>query len=159
MKVRDMMTTQTVSRAPETNVAEAVQLMWENACGLLPVVGERQSVIGVLTDRDNAIAFGTWEQRASEVRVPDVMPQKLFTCTPDDEVQTVLKAFRAEGIRRLPVIDREGGLVGVLSIDDIGLAARVEALRKDVSYADVENTYKAILLHSSLSKSRGLTAA
>ena len=133
--------------------------MWENACGFLPIVGEGQNVIGVLTDRDIAIALGTRERRASEVRVQDVMPQKLFTCTPDDEVHTALKTLRAEGIRRLPVIDRDGGLVGVLSIDDIVLTARVEALRKDVSYADVENTYKAILLHSSLSKNPGRTAA
>ena len=159
MKVRDMMTRQTVSCGPETNVAQAVQLMWENACGFLPVVGEGGNVIGVLTDRDIAIALGTREQRASEVRVPDVMPQKLFACTPDDDVHTALKTLRAEGIRRLPVIDREGGLAGVLSIDDVVLKARVEALRKDVSYEDVENTYRAILLHSSMSKNRGRTAA
>ncbi|MFN7995411.1 MAG: CBS domain-containing protein [Bryobacteraceae bacterium] len=109
-------------------------------------------MIGVLTDCDIAIALGTRAQRASEVHVSDVMPQKLFSCTADDDVHTALKTLREEGIRRLPVIDREGALIGVLSIDDVILTARVEAQWKDVSYEDVENTYRAVLLHSSLSK-------
>lgn len=159
MKVRDIMTKQTVSCGGETNIAQAVQLMWENACGFLPVLGEGHNVIGVLTDRDIAIALGTRNQRASEVRASDVMPRKLFACTADEDVHTALKTLRSEGIRRLPVIDREGELVGILSIDDVVLMARVEASWKDVSYEDVENTYKAILLHSSLKRTKGRTAA
>jgi len=50
-------------------------------------------------------------------------------------------------------------LMGVLSIDDVILNARVDALRKDISYADIENTYRAILLRSSLDKNRGRAAA
>jgi CBS domain-containing protein len=159
MKVRDLMTKQAASCGQETNLAQAVQLMWENGCGFLPVIGEGRNVIGVITDRDIAIALGTRQQQASEVRVRDVMPRRLFTCTPDDDVHTALKTLRSEGIRRLPVIDREGALVGVLSIDDVVLTARVEARRKDVSYEDVENTYTGILLHSSLSKNRKRLAA
>jgi|SRR5579862_8619069 len=159
MKVRDLMTRQTVSCNPDMNVAQAVELMWKGACGFLPVVGEGGNVIGVITDRDIAIALGTREQRASEIHVSDVMSQKLFTCTPDDDIHTALKTLRSEGIRRLPVIDPEGALVGVLSIDEVVVTARVEAHRSDISYEDVENTYKAILFHSSLRKNRERQAA
>jgi CBS domain-containing protein len=159
MKVRDVMTKQTAFCGPGTNLAQAVELMWKNACGFLPVAGEGGNVIGVITDRDISIALGTRDRRASEVCVRDVISQKLFTCTPDDDVHTALKTLKSEGIRRLPVIDREGMLMGVLSIDDVVLNARVDATRKDISLEDIENTYKTILLHSSLGKNRRRTAA
>ncbi len=145
MKVRDVMTKQAAFCGPETNLAEAVELMWKNACGFLPVVGEGGNVIGVITDRDISIALGTRNRRASEVRVSDVMPRKLFTCTANDDVHTAMTTLCGAGIRRLPAVDVEGALVGVLSIDDIVLSARGNALRKDISYEDIENTYKAIL--------------
>ena len=116
-------------------------------------------MIGVITDRDISIALGTRDRRASEVCVRSVMSPRLFTCTPDDDVHTALKTLKSEGIRRLPVIDREGMLMGVLSIDDVILNARVDAVKKDISYADIENTYRVILLHSSLDKNREHMAA
>jgi CBS domain-containing protein len=159
MKVRDVMARHAVSCGMETNVAQAVHLMWEHGCGFLPVVGEGGNVIGVITDRDIAIALGTRGQRASEMFVRDVVSPKLFTCTSDDDVHTAMKTLRTEGIRRLPVIDREGALIGVFSIDDVSVKARAHPLKKDISYEDIEDTYKAILLHSSLSKERTRAAA
>ena len=144
MQVREVMTQKAVFCGPETNLAEAALLMWKNGCGFLPVVGEGGNVIGVITDRDISVALGTRNQRPEEVRVWDVMPKQLFTCTADDDVHCVLKTIRASKIRRLPVIDRDGGLVGVLSIDDIVLRAREHVFGKDVSYKDVEDTYRAL---------------
>ncbi len=150
MKVRDVTARQAVYCGMETNLAQAVQLMWDHGCGFLPVVGDGGNVIGVMTDRDIAIALGTRERRASEVFVRDVMPRSLFTCTSDDDIHTALKTLRGQGIRRLPVIDREGRLVGVLSVDDVVVKARAHPLKKDISYEDIEETCKGILLHSSL---------
>lgn len=122
-------------------------------------IAEGHNVIGVLTDRDIAIALGTRAQRASEVHVSHVVPQKLFSCTADDDVHTALRTIREEGIRLLLVIDRAGALIGVLSIDDVILTARVEVQWKEVSYEDVKNTYREILLPFVLSKHRERTAA
>jgi CBS domain-containing protein len=118
--------------------------MRQNNCGFLPVVGDGGNVIGVFADRDMCIALGTRNRQPSDVRVWDVMPRKLFACTEGDDVHCALKTLCAARIRRLPVIDRDGALVGVLSIDDIVLHARQHLLRKDISYQDVENAYKAI---------------
>lgn len=159
MKVKDLMTKQVASCGQEANLARAVQLMWENGCGCLPVIGEGGNVIGVITDRDIAIALGTREQRASDVLVRDVMSQRLYTCTSDDDVHTALRTLRSEGIRRLPVIDREGALTGVLSVDDVVVKARAHPLKKDISYEDIEETYKGILLHSSFSREAARPAA
>ena len=144
MKVREVMTRKAVFCGPESTLEEATFLMRKHDCGFLPVVGDGGNVIGVVTDRDLCIALGTRNRKPSDLRVWDVMPHKLFTCMEGDDVHCALKTLRCAKIRRLPVIDRDGSLSGVLSIDDIVLHAREHLLRKDISYADVEKTYKAI---------------
>lgn len=165
MKVRDVMRKQAVSCGLDTNLAAAVELMCKNACGFLPVVGEGGNVIGVITDRDICIALGTRDQKPAGVLVKDVMlPKrctfpKLFTCTPDDDIHCALKTMRTEKIRRVPVIDREGGLLGILSMDDIVLRACAGAGRHDISCKDVVDAYKAICAHRKLPTRRRPAAA
>jgi len=144
MKVREVMTKKACFCGPESTLEEASFLIRKNNCGFLPVVGDGGNVIGVITDRDMCIALGTRNRKPSDVRVWDVMPHNLFTCMEGDDVHCALKTLRGAKVRRLPVIDRDGSLVGVLSIDDVVLHAREHLLRKDISYSDVENTYKAI---------------
>lgn len=144
MKVREIMAKKPSFCGPESSLEEATFLMRRNNCGFLPVVGDGGNVIGVITDRDICIALGTRNRKPADLRVWDVMPRKLFTCMEGDDVHCALKTLRSARIRRLPVVDRDGSLVGVLSIDDIVLHAREHLLRKDISYRDVENTYKAI---------------
>lgn len=144
MKVREVMAKQASFCGPETTLEEASFLMRRHNCGFLPVVGDGGNVIGVITDRDICIALGTRNRKPSDIRVWDVMPHKLFTCMEGDDVHCALKTLRSARIRRLPVIDRDGSLAGVLSIDDIVLKAREHLLRKEISYEDIENTYKAI---------------
>jgi len=159
MKVREVMTKEAAFCHPDTSLSQAAELMWKRKCGFLPVKGEGGNVIGVITDRDISIALGTRNRRPSEVLVHDVMSDRLFTCTADDSVACALTTMRIEGLRRLPVIDREGALVGVLSIDDLVLQARESAGQKDVSYEDVEDTYKAIQSHGTrISKSGSMAA-
>jgi len=148
MKVRDVMTETATFCRLDTPLSEAADLMWKNGCGFLPVIGEGGNVIGVITDRDVGVAFGTRRQRPSELLAKDVMSSTLFTCTPEDSIPCALTTMRMEGIRRLPVIDEEGNLVGVLSIDDLALKARRQASKKEISYRDVEEAYKAIQGHA-----------
>jgi len=144
MKVRDVMTKQVSFCYPDTTLDKAVQSMTQKSCGFLPVVGEGGNVIGVLTDRDIALALGTRNRKASELSVWDIMTPKLFTCTAEDDIHSVLTTMRMSRVRRLPVIDTEGAPIGILSIDDIVLGAKEHSLSKDVSYKDVEDTYKSI---------------
>ena len=132
MKVRDVITKQLAFRGPEKNLAQAVEPMWKNACGFLLVAGERGTVIGVITDRDISISSGTQDRRAAGVCVGSAMWSRLFTCTPDHNVHTALNTVSPRGISRLPVIDREGMLTRVLSIDDVVLNARADAPTNDI---------------------------
>jgi CBS domain-containing protein len=158
MKVRDVMTQRATFCRLDTPLSEAADLMWKNGCGFLPVIGEGGNVIGVITDRDVSVAFGTRRRRPSELLAKDVMSSSLFTCTPEDSIACVLTTMRMEGIRRLPVIDREGNLAGILSIDDLVLKAREEASKKEISYRDVEEAYKAIRGHA-VANAKARTAA
>jgi len=155
MKISEVMTKQATFCNPDSSLSTAAESMWKRKCGFLPVIGEGGNVIGVITDRDISIALGTRNRRPSEVLVKDVMSGRLFACTADDSVACALTTMRIEGLRRLPVVDREGSLVGVLSIDDLALKARENALSKDVSYKDVEDAYKAIQAHAARPRETG----
>jgi len=144
MKVREVMAQEAAFCYPDTSLSQAAELMWKRKCGFLPVIGEGGNVIGVITDRDISIALGTRNRRPSEISVNDVMSRRLFTCTADDSIASVLSTMRIQGLRRLPVVDREGALAGILSIDDLALKSRENVSAKDVSFTDIEDTYKAI---------------
>jgi CBS domain-containing protein len=146
MRVRDVMTKSVASCRPDANLAEVTALMWEYNCGLLPVVNNQGNVTSVITDRDICVALGTRDQRASEIRVSDVAYRAAVLCDADDDVRSVLKTMAQERVRRLPVMDHKGALVGILSLDDVTLRARHhdDTDRPPVSFEDVMNTLRAI---------------
>src|SRR5436305_889912 len=129
MKVKDIMTASAVYCGPEMNLAEAVQLMWERNVGILPVVDAAGKLTGVLTDRDVCVALGTRNRLASEIKVHEVAIQKVFTCRADDDVHEALSLMSAKQVRRLPVVDRKGAPLGMLSMDDLVLHSEVGKLR------------------------------
>jgi CBS domain-containing protein len=149
MKVQDIMTTHVQCCSPSTDLAAAAVMMFEGDCGVLPVLREHQ-VMGIITDRDIAIALGTRGKRASEIPVGAVMATTLYACAPDDDIHTALKTLRREQVHRLPVIDRHGALQGIVSMNDVVLHAEHAASGKkapDLTYDDVVSTFKAICEH------------
>ena len=119
MLVKDVMTRNVTSCRTESNLAELAEVMWNQRCGVLPILDDSGRVMGIITDRDICIALGTRNIRASEVLARDVSPPGYIGCTPDTDVRDALRTMAAEEISRLPVIDEAGQLVGILSIDDI----------------------------------------
>lgn len=135
--------------------------MWEHSCGQLPVVNDEGRVSAVITDRDICIALGTRNQRACEVRVSDVVCRAAVLCKAEDDLRSALKTMAAEQARRLPVVNHEGILVGILSLDDVTLQARHhdDTDRPPVSFEDVMNTLRAIYHRGSRSKAHLPAAA
>jgi CBS domain-containing protein len=119
MKVREIMTTDVKTCRPETNLAEAVKLMWERDCGALPVVKSDGKVSGMITDRDICVAIATRGQTAERIAVSDVTRGKACTCAPDDDAIVALQTMKSQRVRRLPVIDGQGRLKGILSLSDV----------------------------------------
>jgi CBS domain-containing protein len=149
MKVQDVMTETARFCRPENNLAEATAIMWEADCGFLPVVAEGGELIGVITDRDIAIALGTRDIRPSQIPVSAAMSSTVDTCSPADDIHTALKAMRRDQIRRLPVVNDEGLLMGIISMNDVVLQSQpiTNHRASRLSYEDVVNTYKAICEH------------
>ena len=145
MRVQDVMNRSVASCHPDASLAAAAGLMWENNCGQLPVV-DGGKVTAVITDRDICIALGTRNRRACELKVRDVTCRAAVVCHPDDDLRSALKIMAEEKVRRLPVVGREGTLVGILSLEDVTLQARHhgDTDRPPVSFEDVMNTLRAI---------------
>ena len=119
MQVQDVMRKGAVFCPPDLSLAAAANLLVQNGCGCLPVVGEGGNVIGMVTDRDICIALAKRSERPSQIPVWEAMQRKLFTCSPGDNIHCALKTMRRQKIRRLPVVDRNGVLQGILCLDDI----------------------------------------
>jgi CBS domain-containing protein len=146
MRVIEIMMGTPYHCAAETNLGAATELMWVGNCGFLPVVGNEGKVIGVITDRDICVALGTRNKLAGELTVAEVMSGKVYSCLPEDDIHNALREMRDGHVRRLPVIARDGALVGVVSIDDILIHAEPAGMGKpaELSSEEVVRTCQAI---------------
>ena len=143
MKVQHVMTKDVRCCRPDDDLASAARLLWTGDCGVLPiVVGEGRRVVGMLTDRDVCMAAWTQGRPLSEIPVEVAMAQDVVTCRPEDDVSEVLARLRTRHVRRLPVVDDAGQLLGVISLVDIARAA--EGPGASCTLADVATTLVAI---------------
>jgi CBS-domain-containing membrane protein len=120
MKVKDLQTSDVQTCGPDTNLAAAAQLMWECDCGVVPVVDENRSLLGMITDRDICIATTTRSAAPADIQVRSVMTTgTVYSCRPEEDVRGALKMMGTHRIRRLPVVDGQNKLVGIVSLNDI----------------------------------------
>ncbi|MBZ5605228.1 MAG: CBS domain-containing protein [Acidobacteriia bacterium] len=149
------MTRQVATCRPESNLAEAIALMWENDCGVLPVLGDRGEILGMITDRDIGVALGTRNVRSSDVLVRDVARDHVLLCRPHDDIHVALQTMRDGKVRRLPVMGDRGGLEGILSMDDVVLNAEADPrMGASISYGDVVSTLREIYSGGELFETR-----
>jgi CBS domain-containing protein len=132
MKIKDIMTKDPKTCTPDTTAAEAASLMWDADCGILPIVDDGV-LDGVVTDRDMYIALATQNARAAHLKVAAIATKNVATCAPEDSVHSALATMKHARVRRLPVVGFGGTLLGIVSMNDIALAAGADpALRDDV---------------------------
>jgi CBS domain-containing protein len=121
MKVQDIMTGEPRSLTPESTAREAAQLMKEMDAGVVPIVESASSrkLVGVVTDRDLAIRLVA-EGRDASCPISEVMSAgSLATCGPTDDVDRVMETMSREQVRRIPIVDERGSLVGIVAQADI----------------------------------------
>lgn len=117
MKINECMTREVHIADPGDTLQYAARTMANIDAGFLPV-GEIDRLVGIITDRDIAIrAVGTG--RSSDSKIRDVMSGEVRYCFADDEAGDVLDNMARQQLRRLPVVDRDKRLVGVVSITDL----------------------------------------
>jgi CBS domain-containing protein len=150
MRVQDVMTRNVKSSQPEATVDQAAMMMWDYDCGVLPVVDYDGRVMGMITDRDIAIAAATRGLLTTQIRVGDVMSGNVHACAEDEDIKSALLTMRREKVRRLPVINYEGKLAGILSLNDIVLRAEESRTGRapEIPQDEVMSTFRAICEHS-----------
>jgi CBS domain-containing protein len=154
MKVQDAMTRNVKFCSPRSSLAQVAALMWDYDCGVMPVVDDDNSVIGVITDRDIAIAAATQSRLTTEIDVGEVMSGNVYACAEDEDIKSALHTMRREKVRRLPVINSEGKLAGILSLNDVVLRAEESGSGRGITYEDVMSTFKDICEHSRVQQAR-----
>jgi CBS-domain-containing membrane protein len=109
-------------------------------------VDDAHRVVGILTDRDLCKVIATRNQAACEIAALAIASKPVISCGPEEELESALKTMRHHRIRRLPVVDRDGRLQGILSIDDVVLRSEeaMETTHSTVSFGDAVRTLKAI---------------
>lgn len=147
MKVKEVMMLTPYACHPETNLGAATELMWSGNCGFLPVLDISGRIKGVVTDRDICVALGTRNVPAGNATVGEVMHGKLFACGPEDDVHDALQTMQEGHVRRLPVINADAKLVGVISLHSILLRSEPSHAGRvpEVSSDEVVRTYRAIM--------------
>lgn len=125
-KCRDVMTEELVFCTPGDAVSEVAKMMKREDIGPVLIVDSERSktLVGIVTDRDLAIKVVGEGRDPKNTKVEDVMTRKLVTCHADDNIENALKAMAQYQLRRIPVVDENMKLVGIISQADV--ATRVD---------------------------------
>jgi CBS domain-containing protein len=124
MKVRDIMRRGVRVTRPGKPLTHAGQMMAESACGVIPVLGDDDTVVGMVTDRDICLALCRRDLPPSAIHVAEVMSASVYSCFADDDIRKALTTMAHHKVRRLVVVDYQDRLEAILSIDDIAQHAK-----------------------------------
>jgi CBS domain-containing protein len=125
MKIKDTITRDVRTIAASSTIREAARLMAEIDAGSLPV-SENERLVGMLTDRDiavRAVAAG----KGPDTTVGEAMSPEVLYCYDDQDIDEVCENMADEQVRRLPVVDRDKKLVGIVSLGDLANAGETDA--------------------------------
>jgi CBS domain-containing protein len=124
-------------------------MMWDSDCGSLPVLNVEGKVLGMITDRDICMAAATKNRPPSQITVWETITPRAFTCRPTEDVHVALDLMKRKQVRRLPVVDEDGILQGMVSVNDIILQAGAAQWKKapELSIEDLMSTLKGISAH------------
>jgi len=122
IRIADIMSQEVYSCRPEDNLRQAAEMMRDHDCGCLPVIDARDELVGMITDRDICMCAATRGEPLQSLQVSDAITWQAFSCKPQDEVESVEEMLGGHQIRRLPVLDDNGRLKGMVSLADIARA-------------------------------------
>jgi CBS domain-containing protein len=142
--VHDIMRVRVYTCSIDDSLHRAAQIMWEKDCGCLPVIDAAHHVHAVITDRDICMAALTQGVPLAATRVSSAMSRSLTTCSPDDSVGMVEELMRRQQIRRIPVVDEAGLLIGMISLADVARYLRARTAQAPASAAEFVDAVAAI---------------
>lgn len=140
--VSEVMTAVVRTCRPEDTLAHAARIMWENDCGAVPVVDDEGRPSAMITDRDICMAAYFQRRPLAESTVSSAMSRAVHVCSTEDTLAVAEARLAALQIRRLPVVDPSGRVVGIVSLADI--ARLVPPTPRNADEPDVGRTLSAI---------------
>jgi CBS domain-containing protein len=142
MKVESLMTRDVCCIDSGRSLNEAAQLMWQHNCGSVPVVDENNQVVGMITDRDIAMAAYINGNSLAAIPISIAQSKQLVCCEASDDIGEVEQMMQAHQVHRVPVIDKLGEPVGIISLNDIACAYK--AGTRGIKAQDISDTLAAI---------------
>ena len=118
MKVRELMSTPARTCGADATANDVAKLMWDHDIGAVPIVDAGGKLQGLITDRDVSMAAYTKGKKLAEIPATSAMSAPAFSCKVEDDIAKVVKQMRDYRTRRMPVIDENQVVLGVISLDD-----------------------------------------
>ena len=132
MEIRELMTPKVDLIDPNTTIRDAAVLMRNDNVGALPV-GENDRLVGMLTDRDIAVRGVAADKAPANCTIREVMSEGVYYCFEDEDAERAAEVMAEHMVRRLPVLNRDKRLVGVLALADLARAGVVQRPLEGVS--------------------------
>jgi CBS domain-containing protein len=130
MNASELMTRNVKSCRADDNLQRAAEIMWEVNCGAVPVVDPDRRVIGVITDRDVCMAAYTQGRHLAHIPVSSAMAKQVYCVRESDDLEAAEALMARVRVRRLPVLNADGRLAGILSMNDLARHAHAPASRR-----------------------------
>ncbi len=121
LKCRRIMAKKVTTAARDASIQEAAVALRDNDIGILPVVDSDGKLVGLVTDRDIVVRAVASGMDVTGTPVSEILTHELFTAGPEDFVFEVIRTMGEKQVRRIPIVDDEGVLVGIVSLADIAL--------------------------------------
>jgi CBS domain-containing protein len=127
MRVEDIMTRALFACDMRADLGTVARVMWEHDCGCVPVINPYQVLMGIVTDRDVAMAAYLQGKRLADIPVTDVMRHCVHACEEGVSIELAQQIMRNAKIKRLPVVDSRGKLIGLVALPELLAAAHADA--------------------------------
>lgn len=142
MKAKNIMTENVCCVGNSQSLKDAAQIMWEHNCGSVPVVNEANETVGMITDRDIAMAAYINGNSLDNISVSTAQSSQLTCCGVNDDISKVESMMQVHQVHRIPVLGKQREPVGIISLNDIARAYK--AGTKGITAQDVSDTLAAI---------------
>ncbi len=119
MKVKDCMRKDVTYLMPNSTIEECAKLMSSKHIGCIPVCDETKKVVGIVTDRDVILRSIACDKDVKNTPLSDIMSTNVFFCSENDEVNNAQSTMSSEQIRRLPVVNENNQIVGIITLGNL----------------------------------------
>jgi CBS domain-containing protein len=144
MRAQDLMNHPAITCRGNDDLTVPSNLMWEHDCGMVTVVRDDGRLVGVITDRDIAMAASTQGRALSEIYVASAMARHVVSATPDQRIGDVERLMVANQVRRIPIVDADAKPIGVLSLNDLANEAVQPDTQMKDAFSNIAHTLAAI---------------